>query len=73
VREIRRSSDAPIIMLTVRNAERDKVLALDAGADDYVVKPFESRNCWPASVLPCGVMRQAMRCRLRFQGADSGF
>jgi two-component system KDP operon response regulator KdpE len=39
-REIRRSSDAPIIMLTVRNAERDKVLALDAGADDFVVKPF---------------------------------
>ena len=39
-REIRRSSDAPIIMLTVRNAERDKVQALDAGADDYVVKPF---------------------------------
>jgi two-component system KDP operon response regulator KdpE len=39
-REIRRSSDAPIIMLTVRNAERDKVSALDAGADDYVVKPF---------------------------------
>jgi len=39
-REIRRISDAPIIMLTVRNAERDKVSALDAGADDYVVKPF---------------------------------
>jgi two-component system KDP operon response regulator KdpE len=39
-REIRRSSEAPIIMLTVRNAEKDKVLALDAGADDYVVKPF---------------------------------
>jgi two-component system KDP operon response regulator KdpE len=39
-REIRRGSSAPIIMLTVRNAERDKVLALDAGADDYVVKPF---------------------------------
>ncbi|MGB6482901.1 MAG: response regulator transcription factor [Candidatus Acidiferrales bacterium] len=39
-REIRRNSDVPIIMLTVRNAERDKVLALDAGADDYVVKPF---------------------------------
>jgi two-component system, OmpR family, KDP operon response regulator KdpE len=39
-REIRRSSEAPIIMLTVRGAERDKVLALDAGADDYVVKPF---------------------------------
>lgn len=39
-REIRQSSDAPIIILTVRNAERDKVLALDAGADDFVVKPF---------------------------------
>jgi len=39
-REIRESTDAPIIMLTVRNAERDKVAALDAGADDYVVKPF---------------------------------
>jgi len=39
-REIRRSTDAPIIMLTVRSAERDKVIALDAGADDYVTKPF---------------------------------
>lgn len=39
-RQIRRNSDVPIIMLTVRSAERDKVLALDAGADDYVVKPF---------------------------------
>lgn len=39
-REIRRGSGAPIIMLTVRDAERDKVAALDAGADDYVVKPF---------------------------------
>jgi two-component system, OmpR family, KDP operon response regulator KdpE len=39
-REVRASSDAPIIMLTVRNSERDKVQALDAGADDYVVKPF---------------------------------
>ncbi len=38
--EIRRHSDVPILMLTVRNAERDKVMALDAGADDYVVKPF---------------------------------
>ncbi|MGH9679180.1 MAG: response regulator transcription factor, partial [Candidatus Acidiferrales bacterium] len=39
-REIRDQSDVAIIMLTVRNTERDKVLALDAGADDYVVKPF---------------------------------
>jgi two-component system, OmpR family, KDP operon response regulator KdpE len=39
-REIRRTGDVPIIMLTVRNTEKDKVQALDAGADDYVVKPF---------------------------------
>jgi two-component system KDP operon response regulator KdpE len=39
-REIRSGSQVPIIMLTVRSAEKDKVRALDAGADDYVVKPF---------------------------------
>ena len=39
-REIRENSDIAIIMLTVRNTEHDKVVALDAGADDYVVKPF---------------------------------
>jgi two-component system KDP operon response regulator KdpE len=39
-REIRDKSDVAIIMLTVRNTEQDKVLALDAGADDYVLKPF---------------------------------
>jgi two-component system, OmpR family, KDP operon response regulator KdpE len=39
-REMREHSDVAIIVLTVRNTEQDKVLALDAGADDYVVKPF---------------------------------
>ena len=39
-KEIRSNSDVPIIILTVRNTEKDKVRALDAGADDYVVKPF---------------------------------
>ncbi len=43
-REIRESSDIPIIMLTVRNTEKDKVMALDAGADDYVVKPFATQE-----------------------------
>ena len=43
-REIRQSSDVPIIMLTVRNSERDKVQALDAGADDYVTKPFGAQE-----------------------------
>ncbi len=39
-REIRTASKVPVIMVTVRSAEKDKVRALDAGADDYVVKPF---------------------------------
>ena len=39
-RMIRKSSDLAVIMLTVSNSEKDKVDALDAGADDYVTKPF---------------------------------
>jgi two-component system KDP operon response regulator KdpE len=41
-RSIRSSSDVGIIMLTVRDAQADKVQALDAGADDYVTKPFST-------------------------------
>ncbi len=41
-RLMRSSSDIVIIMLTVRDAESDKVEALDAGADDYMTKPFSS-------------------------------
>ena len=43
-RAIRGTSDVAIIMLTVRNTEQDKVDALDAGADDYVMKPFNTRE-----------------------------
>ncbi|HYA17790.1 MAG TPA: response regulator transcription factor [Bryobacteraceae bacterium] len=39
-RALREHSDTPIIILSVRNTERDKVQALDAGADDFVTKPF---------------------------------
>ena len=41
-REIRHGSEIAIIMLTVSKAEKDKVEALDAGADDYVTKPFST-------------------------------
>ena len=40
VRELRRSSAVPILVLTVRGEEREKVKLLDAGADDYMTKPF---------------------------------
>ena len=39
-RTVRAESDVPIIMLTARDAELDRVLGLELGADDYVVKPF---------------------------------
>src|SRR5579875_3697667 len=43
-REIRTFSSAPIIMLTARESEVDKVLGLELGADDYVTKPFSTRE-----------------------------
>ncbi|MGH2753773.1 MAG: winged helix-turn-helix domain-containing protein [Actinomycetota bacterium] len=41
---IRRDSDVPIIMMTARDADIDKVLGLELGADDYVTKPFNTRE-----------------------------
>ena len=43
-RAIRRTSDVPIIMLTARDDSVDKILGLELGADDYVTKPFNSRE-----------------------------
>ena len=43
-REIRRGSDVPILMLTARGTELDRVVGLEIGADDYVVKPFSARE-----------------------------
>lgn len=43
-RALRRESDVPIIMLTARDEEVDRVLGLELGADDYVVKPFSVRE-----------------------------
>jgi two-component system KDP operon response regulator KdpE len=40
IRQIRKDSDIPIIVLSVRGSEREKVAALDLGADDYLTKPF---------------------------------
>lgn len=43
-KEIRRVSDIPVIMLTARTEELDKLLGLELGADDYIIKPFSLRE-----------------------------
>lgn len=44
IRENERSKDVPIIMLTARTDEQDRITGLDVGADDYIVKPFSPRE-----------------------------
>ena len=43
-RELRRDSEVPIIMLTARGEETDRIVGLEVGADDYVLKPFSARE-----------------------------
>jgi DNA-binding response OmpR family regulator len=43
-RELRKSSNVPIIMITARGEETDRIVGLELGADDYVVKPFSVRE-----------------------------
>jgi len=50
-RQIREISTVPIIILSVRNGENDKIEALDAGADDYLTKPSAWVNFWRASAF----------------------
>ena len=44
LRELRRTSRVPVVMLTARGEEADRVVGLELGADDYVVKPFSARE-----------------------------
>lgn len=59
-RRIRQQGDLPIIMLTARNDDMDVVAGLEAGADDYVVKPVQAR-----------VLEARIRAVLRRTGGDS--
>ncbi len=61
-RELRRRSDVPIVMLTARGTEMDKIVGLELGADDYVVKPFSA-----AEVISRirAVLRRSARARCR--------
>ncbi len=60
-RQIRRYSDVPLVFLTARNEEVDRIVGLELGADDYVAKPFSPREV-------CARIRTILR-RARPQGA----
>ena len=64
-RRLRAEGDVPILMLTARAETEDRVEGLDSGADDYLVKPFERRSCWPGSAPCCAGGRRAARPRCR--------
>ncbi len=61
---IREISNVPVIMLTVRNSEEDKVRGLDLGADDYITKPFSPREL-------VSRVRAVLRRARPFPGGDS--
>ena len=53
----------PIIIVTARDADIDIVVGLDAGADDYVTKPFSIGSCSPASAPTCALRAERSRSR----------
>jgi DNA-binding response OmpR family regulator len=66
LRELRRRSDVPVILLTARGAEDDKVLGLGLGADDYVTKPFSHRE------LVARIRASLRRAEPRERAGDDG-
>ncbi len=56
-RRLRADSDVPILMLTARDGEIDRVLGLEMGADDYVSKPFSPVSWWPGCGPSCAGRR----------------
>ena len=83
LQEIRRESNVPIIVLTARGLEHDKIRGLELGADDYMVKPFSPRELVariqavvrrtaPATVKPGVIERGALRIDLAARRVQRG-
>jgi DNA-binding response OmpR family regulator len=66
-RRIRKSSDVPILMLTARDEDVDKIIGLEVGADDYMTKPFNPREL--VARVKC-VLRRAAPERRRSESAE---
>lgn len=56
-RRIRKAGNTPVMMLTAKGETFDKVLGLELGADDYMVKPFDAKRWWHASRRCCAAAR----------------
>jgi len=50
-KRVRNSSTVPLIMLTAKGEEIDRVLGLELGADDYITKPFSVRESWGRMII----------------------
>jgi two-component system, OmpR family, KDP operon response regulator KdpE len=76
IRSERPGLDLAIIMLTVRNDEKDKVEALDAGADDYVTKPYSTPELLArirAALRRTPLVQEARPKRLKLEGVEIDF
>lgn len=81
-RELRKRHAVPVIFLTARSSEVDKIVGLELGADDYLAKPFSPRELTariravlrrsngvtPAGTSPTGWAHDAAKCRISFRG-----
>jgi CheY-like chemotaxis protein len=71
-RRLRETSAVPILMLTAKSQEPDKLLGLEVGADDYVTKPFSPREVVARVKAFCGAAAsRAIPCPLRFWSTSS--
>ena len=68
-RHIRETSETPVILLTARSEETDRIVGLEMGADDYVVKPFSPRELAARVKV---ILRRAAAGGARQHGPDSG-
>lgn len=70
---LRSKSRTPILMLTAKADDVDRIIGLELGADDYLPKPFNPRECWRASRPSCGVWTARCRCRRRGELLSAGW
>ena len=73
IKKIRQTDSTPVIVLSARTQEKDKVTALDCGANDYITKPFGRRSFWQGCGRLCvtGAMKVSRATRVSAADTDS--